>query len=234
MNDLIRQRLEQSGQTGRPVSLNTVFALLLTDQLDAYISTLDPVDPRAECVRVLELLKWIRGDQLSGFGFRRYSIDANLGAFLDAVAGTLNSSLKDWPDHRLEIQALGFGDSIPVRQQGIVLSYDSSGVSALLRKSGTPDVHYALCVGDKRDVRPFYIQLGSRAGQTVGEHINNNCEIGAVRSFFVVEYLATQLPSTNIDFSYATGGVSTTGATGAANRKVDILITLQSGRDTSE
>jgi len=232
VDERVHHSLIHSGQTPGTLTLNEVLDLLRSDQLDAFLATMDPVDPREECTETLELLKLVRGDSAASFGFGSYEVHPGLRATLDVIAKSIENSRAEWPDQDVLIEAVGYGDPVPVRTDtgGINVSFSRSGIPAFTDRHLVPDVRYDWCANDRGRGRPRYLPLDSEGvGQRVGPKITNNCELGAVRSFFVAWYLSGRIGRV-ADYRYATGGVRMEGATDSSKRMVDVVFTLRGGR----
>jgi hypothetical protein len=233
IDQIVRQRLVRSGQTTDAVSLNAVFARLLDDRLDSFMSTLDPATRDTTCVRTVELLKWIKGDSVTAFGFGEYRLEPRLRGVLDAVAGAVSSSERNWPTRRVEIVATGFTDAVEVKSDGIELSFADAGLPASFAASRTPEVRFHGCAGNVlAGPVPQPLSLSSNSGRSVGRRVDDNCELSAVRGYLVARYLAEVLKRGWIEYRYAAGGVSAASNAAERNRRVELTIKLQGARET--
>jgi outer membrane protein OmpA-like peptidoglycan-associated protein len=232
INEIVRQQLESSGLTRARVSMGDVFVKLLDDQLDAFMGTLDPANRSTECVRTFELLKWIRGDSVTAFGFGEYTLQPRLLGVLDTMVAALLAGERTWQAHRVEIDAVGFTDSVEVQTGGFDFSFGDSGLPARALEGRGPEIYFGGCTGDVLDAaNPAYVPLNSASVSRVGRRIDNNCELSAVRGYLVTRYLATALASRGVRFRYAAGGESTVSATTDRNRRVDVVITVRAGSE---
>ncbi|HYH81407.1 MAG TPA: hypothetical protein VEX86_16510 [Longimicrobium sp.] len=229
IHDLLRERLEQSARTQEPVSVDSLFELLLADRISDFIAQLEGGEVVGECLRTLEFLKWVRGRSADGFAEGGYEIAGGVHVALDRIAFTLASTLMDWSERDFEIAAIGYGDKVRVNSDsGIAVNTFNTGVPNVIH--GSMEVYHAACMGDQLTGNtPIF--MPSPIGHRVGSRAWNNCELGAVRAYVAATYLASKLPRERLHVRYATAGVSTSSDDDAQNRKVEITITVRSGRE---
>lgn len=219
------------GQTEISVSLEHLFQLLRKDRLDSFMKKLGPIEKI--CPGAFRLFEWIRNEAVYGFEFKRYEVTPELGSVLDAIAKSL-ARFQRWQRYDFRILVVGYTDPVAVQDPGksrFFLDSARTGVKSLASKPLA--VYYRGCNGN----RPVsgnlqYVDFFTPAGQLVRSPIETNCELGAVRAFAATAFLVERLGRKNIQYLYATGGISPTGSTEEFQRKVDLKIVVKAAKVT--
>src|SRR5215213_8412399 len=210
---VVEKAIEQAGQTGEPVTLDYVFGLLLKGEIEPYIARLRrlrPLEAEPECFKTFSLLNWLRGKEARGFEFAGYRTTDDLKEIFKRVASTLRDQQK-WQHYRFYITAIGFTDDTRFgreenKQQKLPLSAEKTGVRSL---SEPLHIWYSGCSEDVLDRgSPVEIALTDTGQREVGNLVDNNCELGAVRAYVALAFLRQELGTDEIEFRYATGGIS--------------------------
>jgi hypothetical protein len=233
INSKIKQRIEEERETDKRIDLNEVFELLLRDQIEPYIASLDATKKDDPCFKTFQLLKWLRGEEASGFEFAQYQINEGLRGLLDQVADALIEGKTGWALHKLTVKVIGYTDPVPVTKDGIALQRDKTGIDDWSKVENPLDVHYSACVGDRQaGGDPIYIALGRPLGKRIRDKIRSNCELGAVRAYVGSVYLMNKLGRTGIEYSYATGGIYLNPGDTAdlKKRRINIELTVKAAK----
>jgi len=227
VRDAVRERLRE-GSTGRRVALNTVFDILLRGEIDSFMRSLGPARGRPPCLDTFELLQWLKGEQVAGFGFGEYELREGMRESLRPAADALLEMRRDWKQYRLRIRVVGYTDASTVEKKK-ELRAEATGIEL----TEPLDVRYLGCSGDTLDDKTFrYAALGDRRGSTITGQIVNNCELGAVRAYVALAYFAQRLGREGIDYEYATGGVHPLAQKrDATHRKLDIQFEVRAASD---
>lgn len=242
---LVRQEAQKSGQTDKRISLNEVFDKLLRGEIEKYMRSLDPIRAGDVCFKTFEMLHWLNGEDASGFDFGDYGLNSGLrGLLIPAVTGLL-SVKSQWSQSRLNVRVVGRTDSVPfgdlVNQDRRELRRDRTGIQDWTKIGSPLHIRYAGCTTDRMDsAQPVYstLDVGDRSVPWLelreGEHIENNCGLGAARSYVAMVFLINSLGLDSVDYSYSTGGVArprpTAAVPDARERKVDIEFVLKAAR----
>lgn len=236
LNSIVKERIQKVGETEEHVDLDAVFKKLLTDEIEPYLDGLDEAEQKDPCFDTFQLLKWLRGEDVSGFAFAEYRINQQLKDLLEPVADALNDVSERWTKYHLDVKAVGYTDVTPVK--GISLQKEKIGIEAdILGSVQNPlDVRYGGCTRNSPDSPSLvYVTFESTAGRQVGQHIEDNCELGAARAYVATVYLTNKLGRDGVQYSYATGGVYS----GANNvnvnddskkRRINIEFTIKAAR----
>ncbi len=204
----IRSQIELSGQTSREVHLNQLFDLLLRNEIEPFMATLTPVERADACFETFDLLKWLRGEVTAGFEFEKYRLHDGLKALFEPVIQAILTTQDAWQKHHLSIAVAGFTDPIGF-DDPIALREADSGLTSMPTMMNLLNVKYTGCRRDNLiGPRSVFVRTASRGGESVGAEIDDNCELGAIRAYVATAYLVSRLPQSNIEYSYATGGVS--------------------------
>ncbi len=233
INEILQDSLYRAGQTRRSISLNRIFDLLVANQIGRFLDNLDPTESSPPCTQTRSMLKWIRDDTAQGFRRGEYRVEGGTRASLEGVIEALHAARRNWPRHELHIEATGYGDSLEINHEkgGISLDLENAGYGDLAAVAGPAAIRYAGCRENAvNGDGPIPLGIWGSNGQVVGPRIWNNCELGAVRGFAVAAYLARALGVENVDYQYATGGISRGLRDDPKSRRVDLEITVLGGR----
>ena len=233
---VLKTAIEQAGQTRESVTLDDVFKLLLKGQVEPFIARLKPLDARHECFTTFSLLNWLRQSEAQGFEFSEYSITADLKEILGRVASSLRS-IQAWERYQFSIYVTGYTDDIRFdkeerRPRELPLLAEKTAVRSL---KDPLEIWYAGCSVDVLDNGPIYIPLDSTSQRGVGELVDNNCELGAVRAYVALAFLRQVLGTGAVEYRYATGGISPAAPKGrkdASTRKAEIRFRVMAARQS--
>jgi flagellar motor protein MotB len=209
LNSIIKERSQKEGETDKHIDLDEVFDMLLRDEIEPYIATLDTVKKDDACLKTFQLLKWLRGEDISGFDLGEYNVNEGLQGLLKPVIDALVDEQSGSARYNLNLKILGYTDPVPVRMDKIDLQIDKTGIDEWSKIEDPLDISYSGCSNDNLDSRnPVYIDFATAdKGKQIKQKISNNCELGAVRAYVTMIYLINKLGVKGVEYSYATGGV---------------------------
>lgn len=234
---VLKRSIERAGQTGTPVTLDEVFALLLKGEIEPFIDRLEPIQVEHSCFKTFSLLNWLRDKQAQGFEFAGYRITDDLKGILGSVVRSLRD-MQYWQRYQFWISVTGYTDDIrfgeeEIKEQERELLAVKTGVQHL---DDPLRIFYAGCSGDELDAgEPVDIDFGSSGQKEVGKLIENNCELGAVRAYVALAFLRQDLRNSAVVCQYATGGIPPSAPKGKEDpltRKVDIRFRVLAARDS--
>jgi hypothetical protein len=233
INSIIKAKIQEEGKTDKRIDLNEVFDLLLRDQIEPYIASLDATKRDDPCFKTFQLLKWLRGEEASGFDFAQYRINDGLKGLLDQVAYALIEGKSAWALHNLTVKVVGYTDPVRVTKEGIPLQKEKTGIDDWSKVENPLDVYYSACIGDRSaGGDPIYIALARPIGDRIRVQIRNNCELGAARAYVGSVYLMNRLGRSGIEYSYATGGIYPNSGNTAdlKKRRINIELTVKAAK----
>jgi hypothetical protein len=225
------------GETDTRIDLDVVFDKLMGGQIDLFMASLQHVTPRDRCFRTLQLLKWLKGDEVAGFEFGEYGLNEGLQALVDPVIDALNDSRKRWERYHLNVRIVGYTDPILVKKKEIDIRLDKTGVGNWDIVGNRLNVWYSGCDGEALSGRvPQYVDFGNNRGRRIDGKISNNCELGAVRAYVAMVYFMNRLGRKDIEYSYAAGGVyagrnAVNDKDGSRHRRMDIELTIKAAKE---
>jgi hypothetical protein len=208
--ELVESRVRErvvGGQTEKHIQLDQLFEMLLKDKIEPYVKSLEPIKQSDPCFKTFRLLKWLRGEDVSGFDFGEYRIHEGLRNLLQPALTGLIEGRQAWTRNTLEVNIVGFTDPVAVAHP-IPLSLDATGVSNWGQVAHPLEVRYGGCIGDTLTAAtPVYFELDRNGGLEVGPEVTNNCKLGAARSYITTAYVVGILGRDGIRYRYATGGI---------------------------
>jgi hypothetical protein len=220
--------LISSGQTKQPITLDSLFRLLIADHLQPYMDKeLQPIDLNHRCFENFLLYNWIKGEQASGFEYEKYELNPDLHEILSRIADALAMHRKS-QRFLYEIDVTGYTDLDKfIDQPQLPLQASQTGIEEL---HDPLLVFYAGCAGNSMTgPNPTFVEGGVASGTPVGPSVENNCELGAVRAYVTLAALANRLGSENATYRYASGGMAKDQSSAAEQRKVAISIRVKTG-----
>jgi hypothetical protein len=224
----LQEQITKAGQTEASVSLDQLFLLLRKDRLDSFMNKLGPIEKI--CPDAFNLLKWIRNDEVHGFEFKKYAVTPELSSVLDVISKSL-AGFQKWQRYDFRVAVVGYTDPTAVqnpRESKFYLNSTRTGVKSLASRQHL-EVLYRECSGDHLVTStPQYIDFfTSDVQQLVRSPIETNCELGAVRAYAATAFLVERLGRQNMQYEYATGGISPTAGADELKRKVDLKIIVK-------
>lgn len=227
--------ITKTGQTEASVSLDYLFLLLQRGRLDAFMRKLGPIEKT--CPGAFRLLSWARNEEVYGFEFKRYAVTPELGSVLDTISKSI-AQYQRWQRYDFKISVVGYTDTAAVmkpEESKFYLDPARTGVKSLASRPHL-EIHYRNCHGNHPvDGVPQYVDFfRSSGGQLVRSIIETNCELGAVRAYSATAFLLERLGRKNMQYEYATGGISPTGGAADLKRKVDLKIVVKAATKTKQ
>lgn len=231
IDSIVKREVKREGQTEVVLSLDSIFEMLIRENLGPFMADLGPSDDQSKSCTTFNLLKWLRNEDVHGFEFQEYRINNDLQAILAAITDSL-ASMRGWKLHHFRIEVVGYTDQTPV--EAISLLGDRTGVGSL-EKSHTPlSVYLDGCLGDHlRGRTPRFVEFYATEGELVRSPLKSNCELGAVRAYVATAFMTERLQKQDVEFKYATGGVSSIdapnkndGKNDGLKRRIDVRITV--------
>jgi hypothetical protein len=232
IDPMMKRELERAGQTERPITLDHVFDLLLTEQIEPFMKKeLTPSDRADPCFTTFTLLKWLRNQDVPGFEFSRYRLNGDVMEVLAHLA-TSTGDIRKSRRYFFQIDVTGYTDPRPFDQQLIAegkhlyLYAESTGVNGARNPLS---ISFSGCANDRIYTHETqFVNLLSRTGTPVGDTVDDNCELGAVRAWAAVAFLRERLGTESVNYRYATGGIAD-GTDESSQRKVVVRITVKAG-----
>jgi outer membrane protein OmpA-like peptidoglycan-associated protein len=228
------EAVRQAGQTGESLKLEDVFDILLKNQVKPFMDSLDPLSKSDPCFRNFRLLEWLRNQEAHGFEFAEYKINPDLKEILSRVAGSL-TEIRTWQLYDFQLYVTGYTDSKSFKEKpDLALEASATGIGGL---KDPLKIYYSGCVNDRATGPPRPKELSEERGVPVGPSVNNNCELGAARAYVAAMFLRSRLGTKNMEYRYATGGISPTAPTvpgqksDLLERKVDIRIVVKAAKE---
>jgi hypothetical protein len=203
----IREQVQNTeAGTNKPVNINEVFDTLVKDKLDDYMKSLGQVRRDARCQTTFELLRWLKGDEASGFGLGKYKITEDLKGLMETTIHAVRATNTDWSHLKLNVEVVGSTDPSEVKKKIPLSTYETGVEWGDVKRP--PDVRYKACVkNDLVGKAPVPIGFEAEEGRSIAGQITNNCELGAVRAYVATAYFVSQFGLSNAVYSYATRGV---------------------------
>ncbi len=226
----LQEVITKAGQAETSISLDQLFLLLRRDRLDSFMNKLGPIE--RQCPVAVRLLKWVRNDEVQGFEFKKYEVTPELGSILDSLSTSL-VGFKKWQRYNFRVSIVGYTDPKAVQDPKVsrfLLSPAKTGVKSLASRSRL-DVYYKGCDEDRPTIGlPQYVDFFSSSGRLVRSPIQTNCELGAVRAYAASAFVAERLGEANMEYEYATGGVSSSTGADEQKRKVEVKIVVKAAK----
>lgn len=222
----------QTKEAAKEVDLDKLFNLLLEDNIDRYLNTLDEAEEGGECAKTINLLKWIKGENIEGFESGGYRIVEPTQSALDLALEVLRQMRKGQSRSDLDVHIIGYTDARPVMDEA----------SRRLTLRGDEQVFYRGCSEDSEQhttatsTERSYVSLSSPNGTPVRGRVRDNCELGAARAYAAAVYMSKRLGRDAARYNYATGGISPDAVTAGMTdlpkaRKISIKFVLNAMSD---
>jgi hypothetical protein len=232
INSIIKERIEELGETDKPIGIDELFQKLLNDdEINQYMASLSPVKEDHRCLTIYQLKKLREVGEVSGFGFGEYSLNKDLQGLLDLIVNAMQNGGINWPQYKLSVKVTGYTDTAEV---GSVKKFQTNN-TGIDWGDNSLDIFYSGCQGNQLvGGNPVYINFGTNGGKKIKD-ITNNCELGAVRAYVTTVYLINKLGRNSIDYSYATGGIfykskDVGKKDDQSRRKINIEFTIKAAR----
>jgi len=235
IDSIIRKKIEKAGTTDTNINLNEVFDKLLNDTLEPYLATLAPVAQADPCFKTFRLLKWIKGDDVTGFDSGEYRLHDGLQLELEPTIVALLQIHSNWSKYQLRVKVVGHTDrQVVITQKDFNLA--NSGIAVWDNLENPLNLRYSGCSGDRLTGRqPVYLDFVQNSGTPIKE-ITDNCKLGAARAYVATAYLRYKLGLPGVEYDYATGGVYSsskyTSESDALKRRIDIEFTIRAASES--
>jgi outer membrane protein OmpA-like peptidoglycan-associated protein len=225
----------QTREADREIDLDEVFNLLLEEKIDRYLETLNVAEEGGQCYKTVQLLKWIKGEEMEGFDSGEYQLAEPVQSALDPALDALSETRANRAWYDLKVKVVGYTDARPVSAdfaERHALRKERTGINDWGLIDSPLTVFYRRC-SDDRAGEPDYVPLDSGDGIRVKLTMTNNCELGAVRAYVAAVYMLNRLGRDRVAYSYATGGISPAVREGAGadvpkERKIGVKFVINS------
>ena len=156
INEKLGREIKETVQTKEPVNVGRLFSSLQGDQIERYFGQLEKLKGYPECKPTFRLLRWIKGQEISGFVKDEYDITIELQDLITPITIALKEALAKYSERTLEIRVVGSTDATSVRAddpdteeiEGIVLNEYYKVDGSEERFQLPKEIYYKNCVGD--------------------------------------------------------------------------------------
>lgn len=234
INSIIKETFQRAGTTDKHINLNEVFDKLLHDEIEPYLASLDPISRDDPCFKTFQLLKWVKGEDVSSFDSGEYRLHEGLQRALEPALAALLEVGSGWSQYTLSVKVVGHTDPVVVITEKN-FQIESTGIEGWDRIENPLNLRYSGCTGNRlTGSRPVYLDFVHNSGTPITQ-VNDNCKLGAARAYVACVYLRNKLGQQGVEYSYATGGIYAPrvkheiGAD-SKKRRIDIEFTIKAAR----
>jgi flagellar motor protein MotB len=204
INSTIKEKLQKVGTTDKHINLNEVFDKLLHDEIEPYLASLDPISRDDPCFNTFQLLRWVKGEDVSGFDSGEYRLHEGLQRALEPAVAALLEVGSGWSQYTLSVKVVGHTDPVVVRTEKN-FQIESTGIEGWDKIENPLNLRYSGCSDNRlTGSRPVYLDFVKNSGTPVTE-VNDNCKLGAARAYVAIAYLRNKLGQQGVEYRLCDG-----------------------------
>lgn len=224
----IDKKISHPYNVNTTISIDQAFELELKEELETYLKDNNVTITKNDCEVNYEIIRWIKRQDIDNYKVGTYEIPEGQKKLIDTFLDRIKQVKSKWKINFSSINCIGSADKQNIKRKGITL--DRSKTNIFFPNSEPFHVYYGGCRNDIIISTLETIKLGNKGSDFVGQIIENNCELSAVRAFVMAKYIDLQLPE-DISINYSAEGAIGYQDDSPENRRVRVELNFVGAND---